>query len=135
MHSEVHTSFFSALSITTPPNKEPSRAKIWLVLIRDKNAQKETLVHSKNQAPPSLPLCIRITGPAIDTEVDWSPSSAWADLIQRIELELEEKILRFKLSLTDQPQLEWVWSEELNRSGMECTILACIDTGSRALSV
>ncbi len=85
------------------------------MLVRDKNAQKEMLVHSKNQASPSLPLSIRITGPAIDAEVEWSPSSAWADLIQRIELELEEKILRFKFSLTDQTQLEWVWSEELSR--------------------
>jgi hypothetical protein len=42
-------------------------------------------------------------------EVEWSPSSAWADLIQRIELELEEKILRFKLSIIEKPQLEWVW--------------------------
>jgi len=48
---------------------------------------------------------------------------------------LEEKILWFKFSLIDQPQLEWVWSEELSRGGMECTILAYIDTGSSALSV
>ncbi|CAK9868600.1 unnamed protein product [Sphagnum jensenii] len=101
MHLEVHTSFFTSFGITAPPNKEPFKARIWPVLVRDKNAQKETLVHSKNQTPPSLPLCIRITGPAIDAEVDWSPNSAWADLIQRLELELEEKILRFKLSLTD----------------------------------
>jgi hypothetical protein len=80
-------------------------------------------------------LSIRITGPAEAAEVEWSPNSAWADLIQRIELELEEKILRFKLSITEKPQLEWVWQEQLSRRGMECTILAYIDTGSSAMSV
>jgi hypothetical protein len=135
MHSEVHNTFFTSLGITAPPNKEPFRARIWPVLTRDKNGQKETLVQSKNQAPPNVPLCIRVTGPAIDSEVDWTPSSAWADLIQRLELELEKKILRFKLSLTDQPRLEWVWSEEISKGGMECTIFAHIDTGSSALSV
>jgi hypothetical protein len=135
MHSEVHPSFFTSLGIPAPPNKEPFRTRIWLVLVREKNSQKETLVHSKNQALPSLPLSIRITGPAEAAEVEWSPSSAWADLIQRIELELEEKILKFKFSITKKPQLEWVWQEELSRGGMECTILAYIDTGSSALSV
>jgi hypothetical protein len=78
-------------------------------------------------------LSIKITGPAEVAEVEWFPSSAWADLIQRLKLELKEKILRFKLSITEQPQLEWVWQEELSRGGMECTILA--DTGLNALSV
>jgi hypothetical protein len=68
-------------------------------------------------------------------EEKWSPSSAWADLIQRIKLELEEKILRFKLNIIKQPQLEWAWQEELSRGGMECTILAYIDTGSSMLCV
>jgi hypothetical protein len=135
MHSEVHNTFFTSLGIPASPIKEPFRARVWPVLTRDKNAQKETLVQTKNQAQPNLPLCIRITGPTIDSKVDWTPSSAWADLTQRLELELEEKILRFKLSLTDQPRLEWVWSDELSRGGMECTILAHIDTGSSALSV
>jgi len=49
MHSEVHTSFFTSFGITTPPNKEPFRARIWLVLVRDKNAQKETLVLTRSQ--------------------------------------------------------------------------------------
>jgi len=135
MHSEVHPSFFTSLGILAPLNKEPFRTRIWPVLVREKNSQKETLVHSKNQALPSLPLSIRITGPAEATKEEWSPSSAWADLIQRIELELEEKILRFKLSITERPQLEWTWQEELSRGGMECTILAYIDMGSSALSV
>jgi hypothetical protein len=103
MHSEVHPSFFTSLGILVPPNKKPFRTRVWPVLVKGKNFQKETLVHSKNQALPSLPLSIRITGPA---EAEWTPSSAWADLIQRLELELEEKILRYKLSIKDQPQLE-----------------------------
>jgi hypothetical protein len=135
MHLEVHPSFFTSLGIPTPPNKEPFRARIWPVLVREKNSQKETLAHSKNQTLPSLSLSITITGPAEVAEEEWSPNSTWADLIQRIELELEEKILRFKLRITEQPQLEWPWQEELSRGGMECTILAYIDTGSSALSV
>jgi hypothetical protein len=100
-----------------------------------KNSQKEMLVHSKNQVLPNLPLSIRITGLAEAMEVEWSPSSALLDLIQRIKLELEEKILRFKLNINEKPQLKWVWQEELSRGGMECTILAYINTGSNALSV
>ncbi|KAH9569301.1 hypothetical protein CY35_03G126000 [Sphagnum magellanicum] len=48
MHSEVHTTFFTWLGITAPPNKEPLRARVWPMLTRDKNGQKETLVQSKN---------------------------------------------------------------------------------------
>jgi hypothetical protein len=63
MHSEVNPSYFTALGIQVPPSKEPLRAKIWPVRTRVKKGAKETLVHSKNQDPPSLPLCFRITGP------------------------------------------------------------------------
>jgi hypothetical protein len=104
-------------------------------LAREKNSQKETLVHSKNQAPPSLPLNIRFMGPTEAAEAKWSPSSAWLDLIQRIELELEEKILKYKFSINEQPQLEWTWQDEPSRGGMECTILAHIGTSSNALSI
>jgi len=55
--------------------------------------------------------------------------------MQRIEQELEEKILRFKFSIGDRPQLEWAWHEEPSRGGIDCTILAHIDTGASALSV
>jgi hypothetical protein len=55
-------------------------------------------VHSKSQEKPSLLASIRITGPA---EAEWTCESAWADLTQRLEMELEEKILRYKLSLKD----------------------------------
>ncbi len=132
LHSEVHPSFFTSLGIPTPPNREHFRARIWLVLVRDKNSQKETLVHSKNQARPSLSLSIRITGPA---EAEWSQESAWADLIQCLEVKLEEKALRYKLMLKDRPQLEWSWQEEASRGGTECTILAHIDTTNNALSI
>jgi len=104
LHSEVHPSFFTSLDIPVPPNQEFFRVRVWPVLLREKNSQKETLVHSKNQATPSLPLNIRIMGPA---ETEWTHNSAWADLIQRLEVELEEKVLRYKLTLKDRPQLEW----------------------------
>jgi len=132
LHFEVHPSFFTSLDIPVLPNQEFFRVRIWLVLVREKNSQKETLVHSKNQAPPSLPLNIRIMG-LVETE--WNHNSAWADLTQRLEMELEEKVLRYKLTLKDRPQLEWSWQEEMSRGGMECTILAHIDTGTSALSI
>jgi hypothetical protein len=86
-HSEVHPSYFSFLAIAIPRNGEPFRARIWPVLTREKNLNKETLVYSKNQARPSLPLSMRITGL---TEVEWTQDLAWADLTQRLEKELEE---------------------------------------------
>ncbi len=61
--------------------------------------------------------------------------SAWADLIQRLEMELEEKVLKYRLTLKDWPQLEWNWPKESSRGGTECTILAYIDSGSCALSI
>jgi hypothetical protein len=101
-------------------------------LAREKNARKEIVVHSKSQEKPSLPASIRIIGPA---KAEWTCKSAWADLTQRLEMELEEKILRYKLSLKDRPKLEWSWQEVPNIGGVECTILAHIDTGSSALSI
>ncbi|CAK9869616.1 unnamed protein product [Sphagnum jensenii] len=49
-------------------------------------------------------------------------------------MELEEKILRYKLSLKDRPKLEWSWQEVPNR-GVECTILAHIETGSSTFNI
>ncbi|CAM6059064.1 unnamed protein product [Sphagnum tenellum] len=100
-----------------------------------KNDQKETLVLSKNKALPSLPLSIRLSGPRETEETKWDPNSAWPELMQRIELELEEKVLRLKLSIVERPQLEWIWHEEQSRGGIECTILAHIDTRASALSI
>jgi hypothetical protein len=107
-HSEIHPSFFTALDIPIPANKEPLRTRIWSVLTRMKNGQKETLVHSKNKTPPSLLLSIRLSGPMESEETMWGPNSAWPELMQHIELELVEKVLRFKLSLEEKPQLEWI---------------------------
>lgn len=134
-HSEIHPSFFAALGITIPENKEPLRTRIWPVLTRTKNGQKETLVHSKNQALPSLPLSIRLSGPMDTEEVAWDTSSAWSELMQRMEFELEESFLRYKLSIGERPHLKWVWHEEPSRGGTNCTILAHIDTQENALSV
>ncbi len=91
------------------------------MLTRDKNSIKETLVYSKNQARPSLPLSLRITGL---TEAEWTQDSAWADLTQRLETELEEKVVRYKLTIKTCPLLEWSWLKESSRGGTECTILA-----------
>jgi hypothetical protein len=48
LHSKVHPSFFTSLGIPTLPDREPLRAKVWPVLSREKNSQRETLVHSKS---------------------------------------------------------------------------------------
>jgi len=48
LHSEVHPSYFSSFGIAIPINGEPFRARIWPVLVREKNTLKETLVYSKN---------------------------------------------------------------------------------------
>jgi hypothetical protein len=102
------------------------------VLLREKNSNKETLVYFKNQARPSLLLSLRIMGP---TEAEWTQDSAWADLTQRLESELEEKALRYKFAIKTCPQLEWSWLKEPSRGGTECTILAYIDLGINALSI
>ncbi len=132
LHSEVHATYFSSLGIDAPSTGEPFRARIWPVLTTEKNAIRETLVYSKNQARSSLPLSLRITGP---TEAEWTQVSAWADLTQRLEIELEEKVLRYKLPIKARPRLEWSWMKESSRAGTECTILAHIDSGTSALSI
>lgn len=134
MHSEVHPSYFTSLGIQVQPNKEPFRARIWPVLTKMKEEKKETLVQSRNQTPPNLPLCFRITGPTKAVETEWTQDSARADLIQRLELGLEENILRYKWSIREHLHLEWNWQEEKSRGGMDCTILAHIETGNSALS-
>ncbi len=106
LHSEVPPSFFTALGISIPHDREPLRVRVWPVLVREKNFRKEILVHSKSQAQPILPLSIRLMG---SVEAKWTQDSARADLIQRLEVELEEKVLRYKLTLKVLPQLEWSW--------------------------
>ncbi|CAM6030543.1 unnamed protein product [Sphagnum balticum] len=93
------------------------------------------LMHSKSHTLSSLPLTIRYSGPADVPEAEWTTNAAWADLIHRVEVELEKQILRFKLTISERPQLEWSWQEELSRGGMECTILIYIHTGVTGVSV
>ncbi len=134
MHSKVHPSYFTSVGIQVPPSKKPLRARILPVLTRVKEEKKETLMHSRNQTPPNLPLCFKITGPIEATETEWTQDSARANLIQCLELELEENILRYKWSIREHLHLEWSWQEEKSRGGMDCTILAHIEIGTSALS-
>ncbi|CAM6000944.1 unnamed protein product [Sphagnum balticum] len=69
------------------------------------------------------------------TEAEWTQDSAWADLTQRLETELEEKVLRYKLTIKTRPMLEWSWMKESSRGATECTILAHIDSGTSTLSI
>jgi len=101
-------------------------------LSREKNAQKELLIYTKNNALPGLPLSIRITG---SSEEEWTHASALEDITWSIESELKDKILRYSLNLKDCLSLEWSWQEDKNRGGWECIILAHISTGSNAISV
>ncbi len=91
-------------------------------------------MHSRNQTPSNLPLCFRIIGPTEVAEKEWTQDSARADLIQRLELELEENILRYKWSIREHLHLEWSWQKQKSRGGMDCTILVHIETGTSALS-
>jgi len=136
---DLHEQFKNPKTLTIMASKigevfniEAADSYIWPILAKEKNAQKETLVHYKNQNRPSLPFNMRITG---SVEVTWTQESAWVDLMQRLETKLEEKILRYRLTLKDRPQLEWSWQKEPSRGRTECTILAHIDSGSNALSI
>ncbi|CAK9863880.1 unnamed protein product [Sphagnum jensenii] len=123
------------MGISAPANKEPFRVRIWPILSREKDGQKEVLMHSKPHTLPSLPFSIRFAGPAIEPEVEWTPIIAWADLIHQVEVKLEQQVLRYKLTTCVRLQLEWFWQEALSRGGMECTILAHIHTGAKGVSV
>jgi hypothetical protein len=105
---------------------------VWSVLVKEKNSEKETLVHSKNQASPNLSLNIRIMGLV---EAEWTHNSAWVDLTQHLEMDLKEKFLKYKLAFKDRLHLEWSWQEELSKGRTECTILAHINTRTSALSI
>jgi len=132
MHLDVHCSYFTSLRISSPPRQEHARARIWPVLSREKNAQKEILIYARNNALPGLPLSIRITS---SSEEEWTHATALADITQSIESELEDKILKYSLNLKDCLSLEWSWQEDRTRGGWECTIHAHISTGSSAISV
>jgi hypothetical protein len=80
-HLDVHCSYFTSLGISSPPGQEHARARIWPVLSREKNAQKEILIYARNNALPGLPLSIRITG---SSEEEWTHATALADITQNI---------------------------------------------------
>jgi hypothetical protein len=90
LHSKVHQSYLTSLGISVSTNKEPFKVRFWPILTRDKDAQREMLMHSKSHTLPSLPLSIRYSGLAGEPEAGWTPNEAWVDLIHRVEVELEE---------------------------------------------
>jgi len=97
-----------------PPGHEFARARVWPVLARERNNQKEILVNVKNNDLPSLPLHIRCMSAF---EEEWTPESTLDDLTKSVESELEEKILRFSLSLKGRFALEWSWQEDQAKGG------------------
>jgi hypothetical protein len=133
----MHQTFFTSLGITAPPGRErePFRVRLRPVLTRDNNAQKETLMRFKKHHPSSLPLNIRLKGPAEALEEEWSFEAAWGELIRQVEAELNEQTLRYNLSISEKPSLEWSWHDEASRGGMECTILVHIHTGTKGVSL
>jgi hypothetical protein len=128
----VHCSYFTSLGISSPPGQEHARARIWPTLSREKNAQKEIMIYTRNNTLPGLPLSIRIMG---SPEEEWTHATALADITQSIEFELEDKIFRYSFNLKDCLSLEWSWQEDQTRGGWECTILAHTSIGSSAISV
>jgi hypothetical protein len=129
--SEMHRSFFTSLGISIPPGQEFARARIWPILSRERDEQREILVCVKNKDLPNLPLHIRCTSAS---EEEWTPMSALEELTRDVESELEENILRFSLSLKGRLTLEWSWQEDQTKGGWECTILAHINTGQSGIS-
>jgi hypothetical protein len=122
-------------STTLTPNHDITpggRRKRTPVLSREKNAQKEILIYTRNNALPGLPLSIRIMG---SPEEEWTHVTALVDITQSIDSKLEDKILRYSFNLKDYLSLEWNWQEDQTRGGWECTILAHISTSSSAISV
>jgi hypothetical protein len=107
--SEVHNFFFTSLGISVPSGEEFARAKIWPVLFRERDNQKEILVNVRSNDLPNLPLHIRCMSAS---QEEWTPVSALEDLTRSVESELEEKILRFSLSLKGRLALEWSWQED-----------------------
>jgi hypothetical protein len=130
--SELHRSFFESLGIAIPGNQEFGRVRIWPVLSREKDGKEQILIHSKNQTPPNLPLSIRATSPP---EEKWTKASAQEALLCNVEVELEEKVLRYRMEVKEKLHLEWCWQAEPGRGGVECTILAHIRTGFSAISI
>ncbi len=94
----MHCSYFTSLGISSPPGQEHARARIWPILSREKNTQKEILIYNRNNALLGLLLSIRIMG---SPEEEWTHATTLADITQNIESELEDKIFRYSLNLKD----------------------------------
>jgi hypothetical protein len=92
----VHNFFFTSLGIPVPPREEFARAKIWPVLSKERDNQKEILVIVRSNDLPNLPLHIRCMSAP---QENWTLASVLEDLTRSVESELEEKILRFSLSV------------------------------------
>jgi len=131
-HSELNHTYFESLGIPVSAGQDFCKAKVWLVLSRDKNERNKVLVHARNQSPLDLPISIRVASPP---EERWTQASAQADLVLRLETELEEKILKYKLAIRECLHLECSWQVEPGRGGMECTILAHIHIGTSTINV
>jgi hypothetical protein len=63
------------------------KARVWPILSRNKNERKQILVHARNQGPPDLPISIKVGSPS---EERWTQAFAQADLVLRLETELED---------------------------------------------
>ncbi len=107
MHSEVHPSYFTSLGIQVPPSKEPLRARIWPVLTRVKKKKKKNTSALQKLDPAEPTALLQITGPIEAAKTEWTQDSTRVDLIQRLELELEKNILRYKWSIREHLHLEW----------------------------
>jgi len=130
-HSELHHSYFESLGISVPVGQDFCKARIWPILSREKDEKEQIMVHARNQTPPDLPLSIQVTGPP---EERWTHVSAQEDLILRLEAELEEKVLRYKMAVKGNLHLEWSWQAEPGGGGWSAPSLPT-RTGSNALSV
>ncbi len=95
-------------------DQEFCKATIWPVLSREKDERKQILVHTRNQTPPDLPFSIKVTGPP---EERWIQASTREDLVRRLEAELKEKILRYRMTVKENLHLEWCWQAEPGRGG------------------
>ncbi len=93
------------------------------------------LMRFKEHTLSSLPLNIRLKGPAKELEEKWSIDTAWGEFIHRMEVELKDQTLIYYLNISEKPRLKWSWQDEPNRGGMEWTILVFIHTGLKGVSV
>lgn len=131
-HSKFHHSFFDSLGIPLPKKIDYCKTRIWPIIMKEKGSLKEVLVHSKNQALPSLPIGIRMVG---EGEEEWSPQPIMEELIKHVVASLEENVFKHQLPSKEAPNLEWNWREEPNMGGFECTILVHFPTGTNPVSI